>query len=278
MTGATELTVLPVGPGRDDRIAVLALNRPEAANAFDAAVIRELVGHLKELAAMKTVRAVVVRGKGKHFSAGADLNWMKASAQLTYQENVQDARGLTALFEALANLPQPTIAAVNGSAFGGAVGLTACCDIAIAADTARFSLSEVKLGLMPAVIVPYLMRKMTPGGLRRHGLTGRPFSAAEAREMGLVERVVPEAGLAAAVRDELDLLLQGSAEAQAKLKTLLDQTQSDGMRQNPRTAEAIAGVRTGQAGQAGLSAFFEKKAPPWACKLSHDWTWEAAPG
>lgn len=272
---AAALTLKSVGPGRDDQIAILAINRPEAANSFNAAVIRDLVLHLKELAAMKTVRAVVLRGAGAHFSAGADLNWMKDSAQLSYEQNVKDARSLIELFEALANLPQPTVAAVHGSAFGGAVGLTACCDIAIAAESAVFSLSEVKLGLMPAVIVPYLMRKMTPGGLKRHALTGRRFSAAEAQEMGLIERLVPTADLMAAVRDELDLLLQGSAEAQCKLKTLFDQTQSDGLRQHARTAEAIATVRTSRAGQAGLAAFFEKKAPPWAATLTADWTWEA---
>jgi methylglutaconyl-CoA hydratase len=262
---AAELTI------RDD-VAVLSLARPDAANSFNAAVIAELVAHLKEIAAMKQVRAVVLRGKGKHFSAGADLAWMKASAALSFKDNVTDAKALIALFEALANLPQPTLAAVHGSAFGGAVGLTACCDIAIAADTARFALSEVKLGLMPAVIVPDLMRKMTPGGLRRLGLTGKIFSAAEAKEAGLVERVVPEAELAAAVKEELNLLLQGSPEAQAKLKTLLDQTQSDGLRQHPRTAEAIAGVRTGKSGQAGLAAFFDKKPPPWAKSLAADWS------
>ncbi len=264
---ATSLSFVTVSSGQDDRVAFLSLARPDSANAFNDAVIKELVAHLEGLRKAPKLRAVVLRGEGKHFSAGADLSWMKASAKLSYDENLSDARGLIALFEAVATMPVPTVAAVHGAAYGGAVGLAAACDVAIAAESARFSLSEVKLGLMPAVILPYLMRKMRAGGLRRAALTGRPFSAAEAREMGLVERVVPDADLDLAVREELDLILQGSPEAQAKLKILMQELEADDLRQSPRTAEAIAKLRTGPLAQAGLASFFEKKSPPWTAKL-----------
>ena len=142
---ATSLALLPVAAGRADKIAVLALDRPDAANAFNDAVMRELVVHLRSVAKSTDVRALVLRGRGKHFSAGADLGWMKESAKLSYEANAADAGALTELFETLASLAVPTLAVVTGSAFGGAVGLTACCDYAIATEGARFALSEYSI-------------------------------------------------------------------------------------------------------------------------------------
>ena len=270
MTRATELVFKDVGGG--DRIAVLSLDRPDAANSFNDAVIRELVEHLRELrASAKDCRAVILRGKGKHFSAGADLGWMKASAQLGYDENIRDAEGLIQLFEALTSLPMPTVAVVTGAAYGGAVGLTAACDVAIAAESARFSLSEVKLGLAPAVILPYLARKMLPGQLRRLALSGRPFGAAEALAFGLVQRVAPDAELESVLRDELAALLTGSPEAQAAVKQLLAEVVAGSLAQGPHTARTIAGLRVSPAGQAGLASFFDKKPAPWARTLAADW-------
>lgn len=270
---ATELVFTAIGGGRQGRIAVLSLSRPDAANSFNAAVISECVAHLKTVAGTKDVRALVLRGKGKHFSAGADLAWMKASAALSYQDNLKDSGHLTELFESLAQVNVPTIAAVHGSAFGGAVGLTACCDIAIATMGARFALSEVKLGLAPAVIMPYLARKMRPGALRRYALTGKIFSADEALAAGLVERVVPEADLDAAVRDELNAILAGSLEAQAATKALLARVIREGHQQAPHTAETIARLRTSPSGQAGLKSFFDKQPAPWAATLPADFAW-----
>lgn len=266
---AVELTFKPVKG--DERVAVISLNRPEAANSFNDAVIDEMVAHLETVRGTKNVRACVLRGKGKHFSAGADLGWMKAAAKLGFDENTKDAQSLTRLFEALSTLPIPTLGVITGSAFGGAVGLTACCDVALASEKARFALSEVKLGLLPAVILPYLARKMRPGQLRRLALTGKIFSAQEAYEYGLVERVAGEENLEQAIREELDLLLAGSPEAQAAVKALHSKIVTDSLKQGPHTAEAIAKARTSQAGQAGLQSFFDKTAAPWAANLGADW-------
>lgn len=267
----TSLTLLAAAPDRADKVAVLTLDRSEAANAFNDVMMRECVVHLRTVAEAQDVRALILRGRGKHFSAGADLAWMKASAQLSFKANVQDAGTLTELFETLVAMPMPTIAVVTGSAFGGAVGLTACCDYAIATETAKFALSEVKLGLAPAVIMPYLARKLRAGALRRLALTGKVFDAREAREAGLVERVVTEADLVSTVRDELSLLLQGAPQAQTAAKALLTRVAADGNRQGPHTAETIAALRTGPSGQAGLGAFFAKKPPPWVLTLAPDW-------
>jgi methylglutaconyl-CoA hydratase len=269
--GVTELRRIPLQPAAgDEHVAVLALNRPEAANSFNDAVIRELVAHLKELKETPACRALVLRGKGRHFSAGADLGWMKASAQLGYDDNIRDAKGLIDLFESLANLPMPTLAVVTGSAFGGAVGLTACCDVAIAAESARFCLSEIKLGIIPAVILPYLARKMAPGQLRRHALTGRIFDAREAERFGLVQRVAPDAELEAAVREEVNGVLAGAPTAQAAVKVLHQRIVRESLAQGPHTAEAIAALRVAPAAQAGFAAFFAKQPVPWARTLGAD--------
>lgn len=255
-----------------ERLAVLSIDRPDAANSFNDAVIKELTAHLMTVARTKDCRALVLRGKGKHFSAGADLGWMKDSAKLSFDDNVKDAKGLIGLFEALCHLPVPTLGVITGSAFGGAVGLTACCDVALAAENAKFCLSEIKLGLMPAVILPYLARKMQPGQLRRHALTGRLFTAQEALTFGLVQRVAPDYELAQAVREELNGFLAGSPEAQGTLKELLHRVTSESLRQGPHTAEGIAQLRTSPAGQAGLASFFEKRPAPWVKTLPADWS------
>lgn len=271
---ATELAwrTLPAVGGESGRLAVLSLNRPDAANSFNDVVIREMIDHLVAVARAKDCRALVVRGKGKHFSAGADLAWMKASAQLGYEDNIKDARNLIGLFEALCHLPVPTLAVVTGSAFGGAVGLTACCDVALASEGARFCLSEIKLGLMPAVILPYLARKLQPGQLRRLALTGRLFSATEAETFGLVQRVASDDRLEQAVREELNGFLAGSPEAQSALKELLHKVQSESLRQGPHTAEGIAGLRVSASGQAGLQSFFDKRPAPWTKTLPPEWS------
>jgi methylglutaconyl-CoA hydratase len=255
------------GPAPAPVVALLELCRPAAANAFDDVMIHELVAQLRTVAATPGCRALVLSGRGRHFSAGADLAWMRASAQLSYDDNVRDAARLIELFETLAGLPLPTLAVVRGSAFGGAVGLTACCDVAIAAESARFCLSEIKLGLLPAVILPYLARKLRPGTLRRLALTGRVFTAADALAAGLIERAVPEAALEDAARDELSGFLQGAPAAQAALKALLHRVVADSSRQDQYTAEAIAAARTGVSGQAGLAAFFAKAPAPWSLAL-----------
>jgi methylglutaconyl-CoA hydratase len=247
----------------EDRLATLVINRHEAANSFSGELLVQLKKLLGEVNQDPTVRALLLQGSGKHFSAGADLHWMKEAAQLDYAGNVQEAEKLTAMFEALATLRVPTLAVAKGAAFGGAVGLIAACDYAVALDNARFCLSEVKIGLLPAVILPYLGRKMHPGALKRLMLTARVFQAEDALSIGLVQAVTPADGVEALLHDELNLLLNASPEAQATCKGLYQKVEARSWAQGPETVEAIARTRASSMGQAGLSAFFEKKDPVW---------------
>jgi methylglutaconyl-CoA hydratase len=268
---ATQLRKVAVATGRDDYVAVLNLSRPEVANALSAALIGELTAHLNLVAADQNCRALVLRGSGKHFSAGADLGWMKEAASLDYDGNLRDSEQLIRLFEALANLPFPSLACVHGSAFGGAVGLAAACDVVLAVEGARFCLSEVKLGLIPAVILPYLVRKVAPGSLRYWAVTGRLISPSEALGAGLVQRVVAPAELDQALHEELNTLLQAAPEAQSAVKTLLREVIASGAEQGPYTAAAIAKARVSASGRAGLAAFFTKSSPSWAIQLAPNW-------
>lgn len=243
------------------RIAYLELNRPEQANAFSAAMMVEITDHLKALAQTTDVRSLVITGSGKHFSAGADLNWMKTSAKLSYDENIKDASKLLEMFESLSNLPIPKIAMIRGAAYGGAVGIVACCDYAIAAQDARFCLSEARLGLLPAVIAPYLLRKMKVGMLKRFALSGIVFSADDAFDAGLVEIVTdsPDQKLL----EELNSLLSCSPTAQHSINQLFTSLRENAYKQTHQTVDAIAKARTGKEGQEGLNCFFSKTEPPW---------------
>lgn len=268
---ATQLKRVATTAGRSDFVAVLTLSRPEVANALSATLITELTSHLNALATDSNCRALVLRGSGKHFCAGADLGWMKEAAKLDYEGNVRDSEQLIQLFEALANLPFPSVACVHGSAFGGAVGLAAACDVVLAIEGARFCLSEVKLGLIPAVILPYLVRKVAPGSLRYWAVSGRLISTSEALVAGLVQRVVAPSELDKAMVEELNALMQAAPEAQTAVKSLLRDVIASGAEQGPYTAAAIAKARVSRSGQAGLAAFFAKSAPSWAIQLAPNW-------
>ncbi len=271
---STKLVFKKIDANRPDSIGILSIARPDAANAFSAAVMQELTDHLAKLKTTAHLRAVVLRGKGKHFSAGADLNWMKASAALSKPENEADARKLTLLFESLYQLPVPTIAAVTGAAYGGAVGLTAACDYAVATTSAKFCLSEVKLGLLPAVILPYLARKISSGQLRRLSLSARVFNANEALNVGLVQRVCADTELEQVLKDEISQILSCSPEAQKELKILQHKLMLKSFAQNEDTVEAIAKIRTSDSAQAGLKAFFEETATPWNIQLPTEWNFD----
>ena len=258
MSGPAILTV------RDGALATVTLNRPKVHNAFNDAVIAELTRHLDDLAGDGNVRAVVLRANGGSFSAGADLEWMRRMADYDEAANVADARALAALMHALDRLPQPTLAVVQGPAFGGGVGLVACCDIAVAAETATFSLSEVKLGLIPAVISPYVVAAIGARAARRYFLTGERFSALEAQRLGLVHEVVPGHMLDAAATTVLDRLAEGGPQAQAAAKALIADVAGrtpDSVRDE--TARRIAAIRAGAEGKEGVAAFLEKRKPAW---------------
>ncbi|CAK0757144.1 methylglutaconyl-CoA hydratase [Azospirillaceae bacterium] len=246
-------------------MATVTLNRPAVHNAFNEQVIAALTQTLARLGADPTVRAVVLRANGKSFSAGADLDWMQRMAGCGHAENVADAEALAGLLHTLDTLPQPTLALVQGPAYGGGVGLVAACDIALAVDSAVFSLSEVRLGLIPAVISPYVIAAIGPRAARRWFLTAERFSALEAHRLGLVHEVVPAAMLEAAGRKILERLAEGGPQAQAAAKALIRavafQPPSPALRRD--TAERIAACRATPEGREGVAAFLDKRAPAW---------------
>jgi methylglutaconyl-CoA hydratase len=246
-------------------VATVTLNRPEVHNALDDVTIAGLTATLRELDADGRVRVVILAGEGKTFCAGADLNWMRRTADYSEQENVRDAQAVAEMLRVLDELSKPTVAAVHAAAFGGGVGLVACSDITIAAEDAEFCLSEVRLGLIPAVISPYVIRAIGPRQARRYFLTAQHFSAAEARRIGLVHEVVPAAGLAKKAEEVSAALLQGGPNALTAAKALIARVagQPMGPTTMQYTAERIAAVRASSEGREGMSAFLEKRRPKW---------------
>ena len=245
-------------------IARLTLARPEVHNAFDEGLIAALHDALATVD-RDDVRVVVLAAQGRSFSAGADLNWMRRAADFSVEENRADALRLAAMLERLNSLGKPTVALVQGAAFGGGVGLVACCDIAIAAQRASFALSEVRLGLVPGVISPYVVAAIGARQARRLFVSGVRIEAAEAAGIGLVHRVVTEEQLEAAGQETIEALLQCGPQAQAAAKRLVflvaGRPIDEALRQ--QTAQAIADARASDEGKEGLAAFLEKRAPAW---------------
>ncbi|MCH4810325.1 enoyl-CoA hydratase/isomerase family protein [Vreelandella neptunia] len=253
----------------ENGVARLTLNRPDVHNAFDDSLIAELNAHLDQLNSLAEageVRVVVLGSEGKSFSAGADLNWMKRMVDYDLEDNLADSRKLAALMHELDTLPCPTICRVQGAAFGGAVGLAACCDVVIASEKAKFCLSEVKIGLSPAVISPYVQRALGERQMRRYALTAEVMDAETALKLGLAHQVVEHEALDTAVDTMLTTLLAGSPQAQRATKALMatvaQAPDSDDTREH--TCQVIAKLRVSQEGQEGLSSFFEKRRPVWA--------------
>ena len=246
-------------------VATLTLNRPAVHNAFDDALIAELTASLRRVAADTAVRVVVLTGSGQSFSAGGDLNWMRRMAQYSDAENRADAMALAGLLRTLDELAKPTVARVNGAAFAGGLGLVSCCDIAVAAEEAVFSLSEARLGLVPATIGPYVVAAIGPRAARRYFLTAERFSAGEARRIGLVHEVVPRTALDAAVDKIVAALLEAAPGAQARAKRLIAEVESRPLSDTTMalTAQVIADARASTEGREGLAAFFEKRKPSW---------------
>lgn len=251
---------------RADGIAVLTLNRPDMHNAFDDILIADMTAVLRDLDADSAVRIVVLSANGESFSAGADLNWMRRMATCSMDENRRDALALGTLMRTLNALSKPTVARVHGPAFGGGVGLVACCDIAIASHDAAFSLSEVKLGLIPAVISPYVIAAIGERMARRYFLTGERFDAAEAYRIGLVqELVVDETSLDEGVDQIVEALLAAGpmaiGEAKSLIAAVVNRPLSDTIAAD--TAERIARVRASPEGREGIAAFLAKRKPAW---------------
>jgi methylglutaconyl-CoA hydratase len=247
-----------------DQVATVTLDRPEIHNAFNEVMIAELTEIFKKVSEDESVRVVVLTGNGKSFSAGADLNWMKKMINYGYDQNLEDSLKLAELFYLMYSLPKPIIARVNGAAIGGGTGLVAVCDIAIAAENAKFSLSEVKLGLVPACISPYVIRKVGEGKCREFFLTGERLTAQRALEVGLVNHVVSSEELDQAVQEKVNQLISSGPKALAMCKELLKSvTGMDFEKAKTYTADMIASMRIGDEGQEGMNAFLEKRKPKW---------------
>lgn len=251
----------------DTGVLTLTLNRPALHNAFDDATILELTELLRAADADQDVRVAVITGAGACFSAGADLNWMRSLISASEEENVRDALQLAELLRTLNYLSKPTIARINGAAFGGGVGLIAACDITLASAEARFGLTEVRLGLVPAVISPYVYRRIGEQHARRYFLSGERFDGPRAVAIGLVQECVEPTQLDAAVSTTVAHLLEGGPAALGHAKQLafaIAGHNAESQRQlDEQTARLIARLRVSAEGQEGLAAFLEKRNPDW---------------
>ncbi|MBC8337691.1 MAG: enoyl-CoA hydratase/isomerase family protein [Alphaproteobacteria bacterium] len=245
--------------------ATVTLNRPDVHNAFDDTLIARLTDELKFLDGNPDVRAVVLAAAGKSFSAGADLKWMQRMAEYSEAENLADAQAMAELMRVLNGLSKPTIARVQGAAFGGGVGLIACCDIAIATEAARFSISEVKLGLIPAVISPYVVAVIGERQARRYALTAERFDASEAHRIGLVHCIVAPDGLDAEIDDLINAITANGPQAVAEAKAMITMVARHPINEDliADTASRIARIRVSEEGLEGLAAFLEKRKPGW---------------
>jgi methylglutaconyl-CoA hydratase len=250
---------------RAGRIARVWFDRPEVRNAFNALMIGELRESLRTLAGDDEIRVVVLSGKGPSFCAGADLAWMREGSRFTREENLRETLDLAECLHDLYALPKPTVARVNGPAIGGGTGFLAACDIAVASTEARFGLSEVKIGVVPAAISPYVLRRIGESRARQYSLTGERFDGLRAEAIGLVNAAVPAAELDAKVEAIVSSLLSSGPEALAKAKELITRVPGMTFEEAKRyTAEMIASLRTSAEAREGMSAFLEKRKPKWS--------------
>lgn len=251
----------------ENGVATVTLNRPDLHNAFNDDLIWELNNAFTKLSENDDVRAIILTGAGKSFSAGADLNWMKEAASYTKEQNLRDAQNLSDMLAAVDNCSKPTIAIVNGATFGGGVGLVSCCDIAIGVYGSKFSLSEVRLGLTPATISPYVVAAIGERFARRYFLTAERFTAEEAKTIGLVHEVAPSLQEAFTLANSMiKNILAGAPGAQTDAKDLIASVVNREITDELRTdtARRIAERRGSPEGQEGLTAFLEKRKPSWS--------------
>jgi methylglutaconyl-CoA hydratase len=246
-------------------VETVTLNRPDVRNAFNDEVIAELTAVFLELAKRDEVRCIVLAGNGPAFCAGADLNWMKRMATYTREENIEDASKLARMLEVIFHCPKPTIAKVQGDVYAGGTGLVAACDIAVSVDTAQYCLSEVKLGLIPATISPYVIRAMGARASHRYFLTAERFGAAEAQRIGFVHEVVKAEALAAKTAEIAQALVNAGPQAVKACKKLLHDVagQEIGAGLVRRTVEGIADIRASEEGREGIQSFLGKRKPNW---------------
>ena len=251
-------------------IALVWLNRPDVRNAFNETMIAELTAAFRALDADAAVRAIILAGHGKAFCAGADLNWMKKMSGYSFEQNYDDALGLANMLHTVHTVKKPTLARVHGATFAGGMGLVAACDLAVAAQSAEFCLSEAKLGLVPATISPYVIAAMGPRAAYRYMLTAEPFPAAEAYRIGFVQEIAQDEELDGVINQILGHLVAGSSAAHAATKDLIRSVA--GQRLGPDlikdTATRIAAARASEEGKEGIRSFLEKRKPAWVAASS----------
>jgi len=251
----------------EEKIARITLNRPQVHNAFNAHMISELLEVFKFIKEDPSVRVVILTGKGKSFCAGADLNWMREVIGYSFEQNLKESRQIAELHQNIYTLALPVIAMVNGTAIGGGTGFLSACDIAVASEEARFGLSEVKLGLVPAAISPYVVRKIGESKARQYFLTGERITAEKAGEIGLVNEVVPRDKLEEKVNEIARLLMSSGPQAMEKCKELIFNVSRMSIEEaGEYTALMIANLRISPEGQEGMAAFLEKRKPKWVEK------------
>ena len=261
----SERTFQTIELARDGPVGRIWLARPDVRNAFNAVMIRELRQALRALADDAAVRVIVLSGKGTAFCAGADLAWMREAVRFSYEENLQESLDLAECLYDVYSVPKPTIARVNGPAIGGGTGFVSACDIAVASTDARFGLSEVKIGVVPAAISPYVLRRIGESRARQYFLTGERIDARRALEIGLINLAVDPGGLDRKVEELIASLLSSGPEALAKAKELLTRVPAMSFAEAKRfTAEMIAELRVSAEAQEGMAAFLEKRKPKWS--------------
>jgi methylglutaconyl-CoA hydratase len=246
-------------------VARLTLDRPDVHNAFNDELIRQVMSAFNEIGPRNDIRVIVLAANGKSFCAGADLNWMKRMVDYSREENIADARALFEMFRTIAQCPKPVIARVHGAALGGGAGLVAACDISVAMDSAKFGFTEVKLGILPAAIAPFVIERIGSGNARQYFITGERFSASVAKSIGLVQHVVPdEAALDGVIDERVAEILTSAPGAAAAAKRLVFGVRAltfEGAADF--VIEMTAEARAGEEGQAGMKAFLRREKPPW---------------
>jgi methylglutaconyl-CoA hydratase len=243
----------------------ILLDRPEVHNAFSDALIADLIDCFSSATRDDYIRSIVLTGAGKSFCAGADLSWMKQMTTYSREQNIEDSRKILSLYDTIASCPKPVIGRINGPAFGGGAGLVAVCDLAVTVPEATFGFTEVKLGLIPAVISTYVAQRLSPAAMRRLFLTGERFDAATALAVGLVDAVVPAESLDTTVSRWVSHLQTSGPQAMREVKELIRTMVSTEMSEyKSLTVETIARLRTSEEGQEGMAAFLEKRKPRWS--------------
>ncbi len=253
-------------------VASITMNRPDMHNAFDDAIINNLTNAIRDFDRDDDVRILVLNAVGKSFSAGADLNWMKRMANFSWEENYQDSLKLAGLLQALKDCRKTTVAVIQGAAFGGGAGLVACCDIALASDKALFCFSEVKLGLIPSVISPYVVNAIGERNAKRLFATAEKVNASEAKIIQLVHKIYPHAELEAKSQDYVNRILANGPKAMAQSKQLVNYVHNQAITEELilETAQRIADIRATSEGKEGVSAFLEKRPADWKASAKNE--------